>query len=284
MKPNLNKELNDKIKVPSIYSVVKKFDSGSISFNRLLDEITNFTILYDDAITNSTIIGNNIVINMNQTEPNIEKDIIRMCRMAWHLNKKTYYNPHDYYPDHALLLSRSYYVDSLTFFCKVVVEYSVSNNDKNIIARNYTTNKINSIMQRSTELIKSDFRFLHNGRLCRVIYNLLFDDCVLTQNDNLTIKNMLASDYIERDKLPDTHLHILQKIGEQPIGNNYMKYREPNIHVLEVNDAAYLTINDRSLSNYFWFLKFEHSVIRKEEEIKAQEPEQNVIEVDFGKK
>jgi len=179
--------------------------------------------------------------------------LTRELRRFWKTKNNAMMNPLDFHPDHAVLINRAQNADldgaviRVGWELRLANEYDVWNRIENSfyadLARAFAREAL------------SNFRTLNNGKAQAVLFETWFLSNRCSAADKKLINMMLSEykDYVQNNETQATPFDILCRLGEQPLGKNYLSSYANMI----VEDTLFTEVRDRSNANFLWFIKFE---------------------------
>lgn len=169
--------------------------------------------------------------------------------------------PQDFDPDDAILVNRVIAFDALTFAIKVANELALSGYET--MWKWIQSHGPMATAQRIYEIeARGDFRKINTGEAHRKCFDKFFERTMLI--DKAAIWLMLHAEYISIPARRKVKPIDLVGYGILPNGSNYI--------ALKPVDLKYSTVENRSNTNFLWFIKFERSFHKKAEEMAAELP------------
>ena len=208
---------------------------------------------FDKQVAQSSIIGNQLLINPNQESPVIWHDLCKLLRIGGNHSRNLNYNILEYDPDDAIHYNRAMEFDALAHTIKIAWEIKLAGNFEfwDYIIQRYPTQAVPF-----KNLVQTDFRMLNNGQGLRLAYDYMYSHSFVVGVDKKAIQHMLANnDYVSNQSNKKLDSQFFAKLGETTHGRNYMG------HGISINplDVAYKMVENRSNANFLWFIKFERS-------------------------
>lgn len=179
------------------------------------------------------------------------------------LNPLSFYNI-----DHAIGYNRTLWIDKKICRHRVAYEMKLSGDSS-------LNDELNTGMEKFhfEDFVEGDFRNLNNGSAMR---NSFYSHIPLTgafkQEDLRIIRAYLGMyEFPSKQYSDEEFAKMIRNIGKVPYGTDYLdKYHSGSVSLL-------CRVEDRSLSNYAWFIKFEQSFRDYEKNPPAPEPVKNNI-------
>lgn len=222
-----------------------------------------------------------ITLHPHKNKAELTHLLVRELRRAWHKAQGKLFNPLEFEPDGAILMSRAQAADTFMMSVRVSWELKLADEPE---AWNYLIRSPMGDIGRIFEThAQADFRTLNNGVAARAAYDKWFEDSRTKVSDKTIIHQMLLDEagYISSD----SHLNKIDhssivRLGDQPFGGNYLSLSGFKSPV----DRDYSTVEDRSNANFLWFVKFERSFQEKERQMLEAAVKASAEVVDFAKK
>lgn len=254
----LNNEFNSKIE--NVLMVLEKSQTAKfyIEQAKKLNIEIKYSIeterVYYDA--NASVIL--ISPHLSQTDQALL--LIRELRRFWQDTQNIVTNPLDFSPDEAVLIHRAQSADLDGAIIKSAWELRLAG-DFELWDRLENSSYADLGRAFAREAL-SDFRTLNNGKAQSVLFETWFLSNRCATADKQLINMMLSDykDYVQESQNDASCFDILCRLGEQPIGKNYLS----GYATMIVNDTLFTEVRDRSNANFLWFIKFERNFAEAE--------------------
>ncbi|MCB1562361.1 MAG: hypothetical protein KDJ75_02195 [Alphaproteobacteria bacterium] len=192
----------------------------------------------------------------------------RELRRHWQHRQGALIHPLLFHPDNAILVNRAQIADLVVSMVRVAWELQLSGY-KECWERieNSSMNDLGRAFAREAFL---DFRTLNNGQAAASVFECWFLSDRCRQEDKRLIQQML-SDYqgyvfsMEECTAQQITPSLISALGSMPYGKNYLAQHAGVI----MEDAVFTDVRDRSNANFLWFIKFEHSFRKTEQELQT---------------
>lgn len=240
-------------------------------------------IIYDEQIPVSQFYPREdariITLNPRRPKGDLLNLLSRELRRVWQYSHGALINPLLFEPDEAVLVNRAQQADVFMVSIRIAWELKLQGENE---AWDYLAGSPMADVSRTFEIKASaDFRTLNNGEASRAAYDKFFEDSRTRQHDKRIIHQMLLDEtgYIRADGTrPRVTMDLFSRLGELPHGRNYLSMKAERMPT----DLCYATVEDRSNSNFLWFIKFERSFQEKELQMVQESVKLSAEVVDFA--
>ena len=189
--------------------------------------------------------------------------LARALRSFWQDTQIAMINPLAFDPDQAVLVNRAQKADLDGAMIRTAWELRLVH--QHALWNRLEKSSYQDLARAYAREALSDFRTINNGRASAVLFESWFLSPRCHSADRNLINMMLSDykDYIASDDQESklTGFDMLCRIGEQPIGKNYLSGYANMI----ANDGLFTEVRERSNANFLWFIKFERNFEMAEE-------------------
>ncbi len=204
--------------------------------------------------------ANMILISAQMSQKDQAILFIRELRRFWQDTQNAKINPLDFNPDEAVLIHRAQNADLDGAMIKCAWELRLAG-EFDLWDRLEQSSYADLARAFAREAL-SDFRTLNNGKAQAVLFETWFLSNRSAAADKQLINMMLNDykDYVQDSENDSSCFNILCRLGEQPMGKNYLSGYASMI----VNDTLFTEVRNRSNANFLWFIKFERNFAEAE--------------------
>jgi hypothetical protein len=189
---------------------------------------------------------------------------VRELRRVWQDLKGAGHHPLIFQPDQAVLVNRAQAADLSVAMIRAAWEMKLAGNKA--IWHHVENSSMADLGRALAREALVDFRSLNNGKAGAAVFETWFLSERCREQDRILINAMLADykDYVQGDYSESVSMsrEMIAQLGAQPFGKNYLA---PYAGMI-VSDTIFTEIRDRSNANFLWFIKFERSFSKAEEE------------------
>jgi hypothetical protein len=190
----------------------------------------------------------------------------RELRRHWQHRQGALIHPLLFHPDNAILVNRAQIADLVVSMIRVAWELQLSGY-KECWERieNSSMNDLGRAFAREAFL---DFRTLNNGQAAAAVFECWFLSDRCRHEDKGLIQQMLSDHQgyvfgMEESTAQQITPTLIFALGSMPYGKNYLAQHAGVI----MEDPVFTDVRDRSNANFLWFIKFEHSFRKTEQEL-----------------
>lgn len=172
-------------------------------------------------------------------------------------------NPLNFEPDHAVLINRVNSADLAITMARAAWEAQLLG-WKECWYRCYEA--FPEVSRAYLREASTDWRSINNGNALRSAFETYFMDCeTINRDDKDLIRRMLASnEYIWMSEVRSLSVQDLAQISQLPFGET--SYLRNYLNVV-MSDPIFTEVRKRENANFLWFIKFESSFRKTEDEL-----------------
>ncbi len=194
--------------------------------------------------------------------------VAKELRRHWQHRQGVLLDPLSFQPEHAVLINRAQEADLCVAIVRVAWELQLAGKRK--VWERVENSPMGDLARAFAREAFIDFRTLNNGEANTSVFEAWFMSDRCRQKDKELIQAMLAAHngYTIQDEQSSRSVtvELIAALGEMPFGKNYLgKYA----HII-VDDPIFMEVRDRSSANFLWFIKFERSFKRAEQELQRE--------------
>ena len=205
-----------------------------------------------------------IFLNPHRKLPDTVLAFAGELRRVWQHKKGAGIHPLSFDPDQAILINRLQTADIAVAMIRTGWELQLAEY-KSAWTR-LEQSSLNDVARSFAREAYLDFRTINNGEAACAAFETWFLSERCRAHDRELIQLMLADTYasvfqghVARTAVSD----VIGRLGEMPFGKNYLAQYAGLI----MGDPVFTDVRDRSNANFLWFIKFEQSFTKTEQEL-----------------
>lgn len=206
-----------------------------------------------------------IFIRENLSKENALAELAKSARLAWHHTQGVLIHPLSFDPEDGIVINRVLEADLAATQTRIAWDLKLANEADlwDMLAGGSAFTVCSALAREAV----TDFRTLNNGQAHRALFEQWFLSGRCKTTDRVLIQQMLKdqngyvfdNDQIIKNLTKD----VICRLGDSPVGKNYLS---PILGAL-VADPMFTEVRDRTNANFLWFIKFEKSFRKSEQEL-----------------